>query len=176
MRLGRGALMALLGEPLEEPRIRRTLKRLISAGAQIKGYLMILPHGEEYAVRLPARSGMTGRRLPPSYAEQEPMHSGLWAITDHLCRECLGRLVVRMDGPEDGAYRCTVCGAGTTDAVETLCACGGRLKEGEDLGMRCVRNPKRTYEFPHEIVVARVKLDHSTPEAAHQRALPLRST
>lgn len=112
------------------------------------------------------------RRPVPSSAP--PLVSGLWIFTDHVCRECLGRVMQRMDGQAAGTFRCSTCGGETSDAIESLCACGSRLKPDSDLGFRCVHNPKRTASVPHEIAVVRTQ-SATLAEVSHQQtALALR--
>lgn len=95
------------------------------------------------------------------------MITGLWIITDHLCRECTCRLLMRADCPGlDAQYRCTGCGAEGAGAIEELCACGMRAhRSNDDLRYRCIPNPKRSATFPFEVVVARVPKEPS--EAQH---------
>lgn len=88
----------------------------------------------------------------------------LFELTDHICRVCYGRVVkgARPDGePDDHAHtwRCTNCGVeAVARQVSSLCACGQRLKPlkskgpWRDAGVRCVRNPNPSPEFPSLIV------------------------
>ncbi len=99
------------------------------------------------------------------------MTPGLYTVTDHVCRECLGRILERVDNPA-GGYRCSNCGASTVGAVESLCACGMRIDANADLGFRCEPNPKQTFEFPHEVVVRRRQAEDT--QGAQQLAIPLR--
>lgn len=89
--------------------------------------------------------------------------SGLWGFTDHVCRECLDRIMLRLDGPLAGQlHRCSGCGAEANGNVEWLCACGAQYRNhpkvstklrGKNMGFRCIKNPKRSGDFPAEIVV-----------------------
>ena len=83
----------------------------------------------------------------------------VWALTDHACRCCFGRVVVRETFDRRRIYRCTNCGAereGKTEAA--VCCCGIKLKTGVDAGIRCQVNPDRSPEFPSEIVAAQAEI------------------
>lgn len=84
-----------------------------------------------------------------------------WAIEDHICRSCFGRILSQPGEDGDSSYRCSHCGAvayGRSAAV--LCCCGivgksrarGKSAAPVNLGIRCVPNPDPTPEFPGEIV------------------------
>lgn len=80
-----------------------------------------------------------------------------WLLTDHVCRACFGRVLA--SASDDGAqrFRCSNCGLEAEGRKpEVLCACGLRLKNGRDAGIRCQRNEAPTPEFPSEIVAAEV--------------------
>jgi hypothetical protein len=97
---------------------------------------------------------------------------GLWQFTDHVCSECAGRILERMDGPA-GVFRCTSCGAEGT-SVESICACGCRLDPNVDSGFRCARNPKQTSDNPEEIVVEAMPPAEFKEREWRQPALPIR--
>ena len=89
-----------------------------------------------------------------------------WAVEDHICRKCFGRVVSRMEGDQTH-YRCTNCGYETWgDQVSTICCCGIKYKKGGrkgsksaapvDAGIRCIPNPNPTTEFCCEIVASEV--------------------
>lgn len=77
-----------------------------------------------------------------------------WSLTDHVCRACLGRVLMRRSVDGVRHYRCANCAieqVGKSPSV--LCCCGitfGRARR--DAGIRCVRNPKWTPECMSEIV------------------------
>lgn len=56
---------------------------------------------------------------------------------------------------EDGKHyvRCTDCGKEVAGRHESLCACGAKLMDGRNAGLRCVLNANRTPELPNEICV-----------------------
>lgn len=72
----------------------------------------------------------------------------LWALTEHSCRHCLGRVLER-----DGEFRCANCGVAVSGVVEDLCWCGFEVK-GRNAGWRCVRNPNPRPAVPDEIILA----------------------
>lgn len=83
----------------------------------------------------------------------------LWAMTDHVCRSCFGRVLEAAEAAPDGhRYRCSNCGLEATGRrPAALCTCGTKLKNGRgDAGVRCERNPEPTPEFPSEIVSSQV--------------------
>lgn len=85
-----------------------------------------------------------------SAVKREPAQG--WEITDHICRVCFSRVLVREAFDRRKTYRCVGCGAEAEGASETaVCCCGIRLKNGIDAGIRCQRNPAPTPEFPAEI-------------------------
>lgn len=75
-----------------------------------------------------------------------------FSLTDHCCRTCAGRVLVR-----NGEFMCATCEARGT-AVEAVCACGMRAA-GNDLPKRlkgaykCAVNPGRSVVSPARIVV-----------------------
>lgn len=85
----------------------------------------------------------------------------LWALTEHCCRACYGRVLERQAGtPEDGlpsgfAYRCSNCGTEAWHGQRrpaVICVCGSKQKGGRDMGLRCERQAEPSPEFPSEIV------------------------
>lgn len=89
-----------------------------------------------------------------------------WHIAAHVCAKCFGRLLTR-DTFGQQTNRCSNCGAESTGAIETLCACGIKLagpkagkdeapRPGRNAGIRCVVNDKRSPDWPGEIVAAQV--------------------
>lgn len=77
-----------------------------------------------------------------------------WTITDHVCRECFGRVLEHSTGdPVVMAYRCSNCGCEREAArIEAFCCCGLHLKTGRDAGIRCTPTTGMTLPFPAEIV------------------------
>lgn len=83
-------------------------------------------------------------------AKREPVQG--WVITDHICRVCFSRVLMREAFDRRKTYRCAGCGAeavGTSEAA--VCCCGIKLKTGVDAGIRCERNADRSPEWPAEI-------------------------
>lgn len=86
-----------------------------------------------------------------------------WAITDHVCRVCFSRVLVRETFDRRRIYRCSGCGIekeGRSEAA--VCCCGIKLKSGVDAGIRCQHNQDRRPEFPAEIVAAQAEIPAKT--------------
>jgi hypothetical protein len=78
--------------------------------------------------------------------------SPLWALTDHCCRVCFSRVLVRETFDHRKIYRCAGCGIEKEGrAPSVICSCGIKLKTGADAGLRCAKNENVTPEFPSEI-------------------------
>lgn len=86
---------------------------------------------------------------------REPMQG--WVITDHICRICFSRVLMREAFDRRKTYRCAGCGAEATGANEAaVCCCGIKLKTGVDAGIRCQVSTERTPEFPAEVTAVQV--------------------
>lgn len=90
----------------------------------------------------------------------------LWAIQDHICRKCFGRIISAPEGTQT-RFKCTNCGYEVVaDDVSAMCCCGIKYKRGGrkgskdvapvNAGIRCIRNPNPTTEFCCEIVASEV--------------------
>lgn len=84
------------------------------------------------------------------------MSEHLWALTDHACQHCLGRVLERVNDDGRRISRCSNCGAEGEGhdglAHPPICACGARLGK-RDAGIRCVRNDRPRPGFVSEIIV-----------------------
>lgn len=90
-------------------------------------------------------------------AKREPMQG--WVITDHICRVCFSRVLMRETFDRKRVYRCAGCGAEAQGASEAaICCCGIKLKTGVDAGIRCERQASPTPEFPAEITASQVSV------------------
>ena len=77
-----------------------------------------------------------------------------WTLTDHVCRQCFGRLLKGTDADGKPLVRCSHCGTEQQSArVETLCCCGAKLPNGRLAGLKCAPNPCPNIEQPAQIVV-----------------------
>lgn len=80
-----------------------------------------------------------------------------WALTEHACSACFGRILVRPAGvgqANERVYRCANCGAQEQGRdASVVCACGMKMKGGRLFGLRCLVNPEKTPEVPSEIIV-----------------------
>jgi hypothetical protein len=77
-----------------------------------------------------------------------------WRISDHVCRICLGRVLVTTNPDGTETARCSNCDIEADGDHRAICACGLKLKSGKSAGLRCVRNPNPTGEMPSRIVAA----------------------
>lgn len=106
----------------------------------------------------PARSVTPPRRTSPtrSAAVGDP---NSWAITDHVCRVCFGRVLARETFDHRRIYRCSNCGVEREGKSElAICCCGIKLKTGVDAGIRCAINPQPTPELPSEVIAEQVSI------------------
>lgn len=95
-------------------------------------------------------------------AKNSPAGGFLWGLTDHACRCCFGRILVRETFDRRKVYRCSNCGLEREGRTESaICCCGIKLKTGSDAGIRCQHNPEKSPEFPSEIVAAEVEMSAS---------------
>jgi hypothetical protein len=79
--------------------------------------------------------------------------SDQWAILDHVCRFCYGRLLQRKNDQGESIVRCADCDTEVTGRVEGLCACGAKLRSGQLAGLACKVNPNPTIAQPARVVV-----------------------
>lgn len=105
-----------------------------------------------------------GADTPPQNIKKKDLIP--WAIQDHICRKCFGRV---LSATSDGQTHWRCCNCGYTvdgDDVAVICCCGIKYKKGGrrgsksvapvDAGIRCIRNPNPSTEFCCEIVASEV--------------------
>jgi hypothetical protein len=91
-------------------------------------------------------------RRPAKISHTEP-YSFQWTFTQHCCRVCFGRVLMRTTVDARRIYRCADCGVEREGHDErAICSCGIKLRTTVDAGIRCKVNEKRTPECPSEIV------------------------
>jgi hypothetical protein len=84
-----------------------------------------------------------------------------WELTQHCCRCCFGRVVMRITFDRRRVYRCTCCGVEAEGhQPSAICACGIKLGKSKDAGIRCVVNTRRTPENMSEIVAEQVDVSN----------------
>lgn len=71
-----------------------------------------------------------------------------WTLSDHVCKKCFGRVLLSGD-----KARCADCGIEGEGGHESICACGAKMADGGDAGLRCIRNPQYSTVMPREIAV-----------------------
>lgn len=78
-------------------------------------------------------------------------------MTPHVCRVCFGRVLVRHSTGNLVVHKCSSCGTEVeTEHVSGLCACGIRLRNKRDAGIRCMINDRRTPENPAQIIAQQI--------------------
>lgn len=111
----------------------------------------------------------------------------IYQLVDHMCRHCgVGRILSYVENDaglvvpakpknesatadfigyghaqtkqEITGYRCSNCGHETAK-LKDLCFCGHRYPSGASSRVRCVVNPQKTPEFPHEVVLMQETTD-----------------
>jgi hypothetical protein len=86
--------------------------------------------------------------------------TGQWEITDHVCRACLGRVLVGKNDAGVTVARCADCGLEHAGNHLTICWCAVTLNakgtRPRDAKLRCQRQERPTPSFPAEIVVAEI--------------------
>ncbi len=80
-----------------------------------------------------------------------------WALTQHCCRVCFSRVLVRETFDRRRIYRCAGCGVEAEGRSEAaICTCGIKLKTGVDAGVRCSENSAKSPEWPAEITASQI--------------------
>lgn len=74
-----------------------------------------------------------------------------WKLTDHACRRCLGRVLMR-ETPSGKEVRCAECGFSSHGEPEDICCCGITLEDGVR-PYECVKNDCVTEALPQEVIV-----------------------
>ena len=74
-----------------------------------------------------------------------------WALTEHVCRRCFGRVLARTDGDGRRIARCADCALEAIGDHPTVCSCGADLGAAK-IRLRCERQAQPSPECPSEIV------------------------
>lgn len=83
----------------------------------------------------------------------------LWSISDHVCRACFSRVLVRETFDRRKIFRCSNCEIEAEGRSESaICCCGIKLKTGVDAGIRCHRQESPSPEFPSRVVASQAEL------------------
>ena len=83
-----------------------------------------------------------------------------WIITEHACRVCMGRVLMREAVDGRRLYKCACCGVEGEGSHASICTCGMTWRSGKaaiNAGVRCVRNERRSPENMAEIVAVSVE-------------------
>lgn len=82
-----------------------------------------------------------------------------WRLTQHACRVCFGRILMRETFDRRRVYRCSCCDIEAEGHSEkALCCCGLKLKTGIDAGVRCAPATNRSPEFPAAITATQISV------------------
>ncbi len=60
-----------------------------------------------------------------------------WRFEDHVCAQCLGRIVSRRADDGRPIARCSSCGTEAVGQASTICVCG--VRRGPYAKLRCIR-------------------------------------
>jgi hypothetical protein len=93
-----------------------------------------------------------------------------WTLTDHVCRLCFGRVLETVEADRTHRARCSNCGTEVRGTHIKLCACGTKLRDGRDAGLRCVENPTRGPADLSEIIAVCAGDDILDEQRARHRA------
>jgi hypothetical protein len=78
----------------------------------------------------------------------------LFQLTDHVCRNCLGRVLRRHDLDGATVVQCSNCAHEAVGEPAAICCCG--IKRGRYDRLRCVRIEHRIEGVAAEVVVTEV--------------------
>ena len=81
-----------------------------------------------------------------------------WEFTDHACRNCMGRVMRRVNVDGQVVARCAECGASAVGEAQSLCWCGVEVR-GHGTVFECFRNPEVTLSTPQEVLVRERKVE-----------------
>lgn len=113
-----------------------------------------------------------GEEVPPA-APLNPMRPArragelTWHITDHACRNCMGRVLARISRGQILEVRCAECGEAAEGTHEAICCCGVQAGSHGSV-LVCVPNPDITKASPQEILV-RERRQRNVPVAVERR-------
>lgn len=129
-----------------------------------------MAHGEQMPLFVPTPEEMARTALELSRKRARKMPTVGWELTDHLCRRCWGRLLIR--NGEDGLtdVRCSNCGAEAHGKEDALCCCG--IEANGKHPFECVRNPEKSVS-PAEIAV-REREQKDGKDTAARKSNPVR--
>ena len=85
-----------------------------------------------------------------------PADRRAWRLTAHVCKICLGRVLITDNADGSHTVRCSNCGIEALGDHKAICACGLKLRSGKSAGLRCALNPTPSAEFPSQVVAVSV--------------------
>jgi hypothetical protein len=104
---------------------------------------------------------------------RKPQVSKGWELSDHACRQCLGRVLQRRLGGVVVEARCAECGSAGSGGAASICCCGA---EAGTLGkiLECFRNPDITPAVPQEVLVRERPVTEKPSEQRRVRPVGMR--
>jgi hypothetical protein len=78
-------------------------------------------------------------------------NSALYRLTDHVCRNCLGRILRHLTLDGRTVVQCSNCGVEAVGESPVICACG--IRRGPFARLRCARLERPIPGVAAEIVV-----------------------
>lgn len=75
-----------------------------------------------------------------------------WELTEHICGQCLGRVLERTADDGTVIARCPDCEIEKPGGHRSICTCGLTLRTGKAAGFYCARNDKHKPGKTQEIV------------------------
>lgn len=92
--------------------------------------------------------------IPTTAQAEEPPR---WILVPHICRICMSRVLQLATFDSRKVYRCSNCETELAGAgPQVLCCCGMKMRNGRDMGVRCVPNERRTPENPARVVAQQI--------------------
>jgi len=95
-----------------------------------------------------------------------------WEFTDHACRNCMGRVMRRVNLDDTVVVRCAECGSSAVGEPASLCWCGVEVRN-HGAAFECFRNPNISLTTPQEVLVRERKVERKPPLV--RVAAPVRS-
>lgn len=75
-----------------------------------------------------------------------------WAVSTHVCKNCMGKLLTRRVSPTVNECMCSECGARSYGSITTMCWCGVSAGQYGAI-FECVINPDPKPSLPNLILV-----------------------
>jgi len=96
-------------------------------------------------------------------AAPERKRTETWIVVDHLCSNCMGRLLKRRISPTVTEVRCAKCDARAIGSELELCWCGVNVGRHGKI-FECIKNPNKRPEVPNAVLVREKPIVIAPPE------------